>query len=629
MATSSVILQSYLYTFNSNKTEELRYDEQVEALLTFNKKAKGGDFLTPLSYYRDLLGNTDKVMFAYMNLDQKNQLLRDLQTTYLLLLTQKKYEQQHQKEEHVKDYDKDIKQCQGFIDALNYEQVCKDKEIKPAPEHGYATDGYPVQYLGISWGQWLASQMVAMMDRKTKTIKEAMGALNEKRLYWVWGSVLLKTVLELMPADFFNVDQAKQTIRTPDPYTGCLSWALYYFRFSLNLSLLLKHTISGPWMSEEEKSTPWTERFLTQWDQRKFTLLNDSLWATANIVCYFWLNGGGVLGTWGDALTIALLVFDISVTVWDFEEQKTQYNKEMLDYDINIDKLKKQLAEVTHYSDDDEPYIRQIKEYRVQLHALVRAQGQCQKDWDYKKLTLINNIAYAVGLMLAFILLTTPFLPITGAALTAVGVAGAVLCFAFTVIYNAVKGGMEINKTQTSAEKAEQDHKNKIKVLTDLIKQNSDLDENENEKRFIFLEIKKLKAETEYQKQMVVSQTMHLVRSILFEALVPALIFVNLVFLPLGIGFGVLGAIVALAILSNLLINNVFKPEKEPLTQFNETEYQDFCKDLDHGDRKSSTAQNFFKPTKEQPIAEAPQQNKLEKNGNEIDSLLLNDRLRS
>ena len=106
--------------------------------------------------------------------------------------------------------------------------------------------------------------------------------------------------------------------------------------------------------------------------------------------------------------------------------------------------------------------------------------------------------------------------------------------------------------------KAKLDYENKIAELTELVKQNSDLDENENKKRFLFLEIKKLKAETKYQKQMVVSQTMHLVRSILFEALVPALIFVNLVFLPLGIGFGVLGAVVALAILSNTLINNVY-----------------------------------------------------------------------
>ena len=132
----------------------------------------------------------------------------------------------------------------------------------------------------------------------------------------------LKTVLSQIPEGFYNINQAQEAIRAPDPYTGYLSWTLYYFRYSLHLSLLLKHTIKGPWMSAEEAKTPWYERFQTQWTQRKFILLNDALWGTANLVTFFWLTGKGVLGTVGDALTIGLLVFDIAVTFWDFEEQK-------------------------------------------------------------------------------------------------------------------------------------------------------------------------------------------------------------------------------------------------------------------------------------------------------------------
>jgi hypothetical protein len=460
-----------------------------------------------------------------------------------------------------------------------------------------------------------------------------MGSLNEKRLYWVWSSVLLKTVLELVPPDFFNTDQAKQTVKTPDPYTGCLSWVLYYFRFALNLGLLLKHTISGPWMSEEEKKIPWTERFQTQWAQRKFTLLNDSLWATANMVSFFWLNGKGALGTYGDLLTIALLVFDISVAVWDFEEQKTKYNKEMLDYNLNIKDLKNEiyLAKLAYenrladlklhmgkYTNKNIPdyetkinklknqinieetkYNRIKSKFELELVVIQRAQKKCQREWDYSKLTLINNIAYAVGLMLAFVLLTTPFMPIAAGALAAIGVAGAVLCFAFTVIYNAVKGGMEIHKAQMSAKEAEQEYKEKITQFNKL------KDEQVNEKKLLFLEIKQLHAETEYQKKLVVLQTMHLVRSVLFEALIPAIIFVSMVFLPLGIGFAVLGAVVALAILSNLAINAKFKPEKEKLTEFNKQEYENFfiyTQDKDN----SSKSLTFFKPGEKPTIAKIP-----------------------
>jgi hypothetical protein len=597
MSTSSVILQSYLNTFTTNKNEEIRYAEKVDALLKSNKEAKGGGFLTPLNFYLGILENTDKVMFHYMQNDKKDQLLRDLQVAYLLLLSQKKYEQQHQKTENLKTYDSNAKKCAELIDALNYEKVCKDQAKTPAPEYGQATDGYPVKYLGLAWGQWFAKKMTEWMDRKTKTIKEYMVALNEKRLYWVWGSVLLKTVLDVMPADFFNADQAKKTVRTPDLYTGCLSWTLYYFRFSLNLGLLLKHTISGPWMSEEEKSIPWTERFTTQWAQRKFTLLNDSLWGVCNMLTFLWLTGKGLLGTFGDVLTIVLLVFDISVAVWELEEQRTQYNKEMLDYDLAIKQLNEKIRVPKSDSETEEMHKRQMKEYLLQLHALERAQAQCKREWELSKLSLINSLSYAVGLLLAFVLLTAPFFPVAGAALTAIGLAGAVLCFAFTVINNAVKGGIEIYKAQHSVKEAKQDYQIKIDVFKQLMTTNPDL--HDNEKKLLFLEIQKLMAETDYQKHMVVLKTMHLIRSILFEALIPALIFVSFVFLPLGIGLGVLGAVIALAILANFTINKLFTPEKEELAEFDDKKYDAFCEEMHKKDSNPAKSISFFKAPKE------------------------------
>ena len=591
MSTSDIILHSYLYTSTRDKSEEIRYAKKVDALLKLNEKTTGDDFLTPLSYYLEILENTNKVLFDYMSAEKKERLLRDLQITYLLLLTQKKYEQQHQKYEHLK-YDEAAQKCAALIDALNYEKDCKDKGIIPAPDQGLATDGYPVQYLGLYWGQWLAQKMTEWMDRKTKTIIEAMSSLNEKRLYWVWGSSLLKTVLEIMPPDFFNADQAKQVVRTPDPYTGCLSWTLYYFRFSLNLGLLLKHTISGPWMSKEEKSIPWTERFQTQWAQRKFTLLNDSLWGICNMASFFWLTGKGLLGTMGDLLTIVLLVFDISVSLWDFEEQKTKYNKEMLDYENHINQLNEKIRKPKADIEAEEEHQRKIKQYQIQLHTLERARSKCKREWDSSKISLINTITYSVGLLLAFVLLTAPFFPIAAAALTALVVSGAVICFTFNVIYNSIKGGIEVYKARESVKEAKLDYKLKIDAFKELISKNPDL--NDNEKKLLFLEIKQSKAETDFQKQKVVLQTMHLIRSILFEALVPTIIFVSFVFLPLGVGFGVLGAVIALAILSNLTINALFKPEKEELSEFDEEEYSAFCEDLNNQDQKSSKTVGFF-----------------------------------
>ncbi|WP_277619256.1 hypothetical protein [Legionella norrlandica] len=369
MATSSLILQSYLETLKNDEEIELRYDEKVEELLEYNRKAKGGDFMTPLSFYLGILENTDEVILHYMNEENKKKFLRDLQVTYLLLLAEKKYEEQHQKVENFRIYTKHLKRCAELIDYLNYKKISLGQETPLTQKYRQATDGYPVKYLSIFLGKELAEKIVDSLDHKTKTIKEAMGWFNEKRLYWVWGSSFLKVILGALPTDFFNVTQATQVVKAPDPYTGTISWALYYFRFSLNMFLLLKHTIKGPWMSEKEKRKPWTERFLTQWDQRKFSLLNDSIWATGNLVCFFWLTGKGALGTWGDVLTLALLVFDISIAIWDFEEQKTRHNKEMLDFDNNIKGLERLIkkAKEKFKEEGDEETAKKIREYELQL----------------------------------------------------------------------------------------------------------------------------------------------------------------------------------------------------------------------------------------------------------------------
>jgi hypothetical protein len=602
MQTGSLILQSYLKTKDldkllyEEKVQKLRdekaqklIDKKVQELLDENKGTDFlfPDFLIPLNFYLHVLENIHEAMLPFMNEERKKQLLRDLQATYLLLLTQKKYEITHQKSENVTTYESHLEKCERLIDLLNYQLACKEQNIEPSPHYGCGNKEKSVAYLGLFYGQWFAQKMVAATERKTKTIKENMSWVNEKRLYWVWASGLIKTMLELLPPDFFNNDQAKQSARTPDPYTGCMSWGLYYFRFGLNLSLLLKHTIRGPWMSVEEKSTPWTERFKTQWAQRKFTLLNDSIWATGNLVCFFWLCGKGVAGTWGDMLTIGLLVFDIALAVWDFEEQQTRYNKEMLNYKTSISRLKKQIKDASNSQSD---MSNQIAEYKRQLSALERAQDKCYREWRYQKINLATNVSYAIGLMLAFVLLTAPFFPFAAGALLALSVTGAVLCFAFSVISNAVKGGIELHKTKATAKEIQKDHAQKLSEFQTLIQKNPDL--NDDAKKFLFLELKQLTAETEYQKNMISFQTMHLIRSILFEALIPALVFVSFVFLPLGIGLAAIGAVIGLAIASNLIINATFKPKKDDLKPFNQDEYNLFCK---ASTERSFNAHSFFK----------------------------------
>ncbi|HHF0525575.1 TPA: hypothetical protein ACTUT5_001341 [Legionella anisa] len=552
-------------------------------------------FLSSLDFYLGILGQTDRVMFDYMNDAQKEELAFNLKITLLLLLAQKQHEIEYQKTENVNTYNQHIKRCSKFLMELDPEY---QERIKKHPEQEEVNPDQPIKYMGIPLGQLLARDMVDMTGGATKTIKEYMGKINEGRLYWVWGSTFLKTVVGHLP-DYMYAAQAPDAMKTPDPYTGNLSWTLYYARFFLELGLLLKHTIKGSWMSEEEAKIPWEERFLTQWSQRKFALLNDFLWGTANLLCFFKLNGAGALGTAGDALTLVLLIFDIAMVALEFAEQKAKYQKAMLQYDQDIERLENQLKffldqEKERQLQDDE--LRQKRQIEVELRTLRRERTKCDREWQLQKVSYITSIAYAVGLMLAFIVLAAPVsAPVAGIMV----IAGAAACLAFTVINNAVKGGIELYKTYKTLQEKKQDHDDKVKELLRLLKANPKLDENE--KKLLYLEIKQLQAETEYQKQMMIYQSVNLARRIMIEALVPVVVIVSLVAVPLG-GLGiipVLIAVIALAIATKMLVDALFKPEEKKTLEFDEESYEKFCNELEKQQPKIERDRLFSENGKE------------------------------
>lgn len=241
--------------------------------------------------------------------------------------------------------------------------------------------------------------MAEIAEAKTGTLIGWMSDVNERRLYWVWGGGMLSSVIEMLPDDFYRKAQAQKAVSAPAPITGYMSWVLYYTRFAINLSLLLKHSIDGPWMSEEERKIPAWERFKTQWNQRKFSLLNDSIWGLANMACFFWLKGPGAMGMAGNVATAGLLLMDLSLSIWRFYEESTAYNKRIQAMYDAYDRLKGKLKKAEESSTPDPD---RIAELQRQLREANRLIMRTELDWKYKKLNMINDMAYAGGLLAAF-----------------------------------------------------------------------------------------------------------------------------------------------------------------------------------------------------------------------------------
>jgi len=502
--------------------------------------------------------------FQFLNGLQKSVLAQELRLAFYLFSALYHLDEAEHRRQQKSARDVQIKHCADLIAKL------EDSDKKPTPatllaDASNASEKH-LKYLGLTIiAPFIAEKMQEFSTGKTSVIKEWMGELNGRRLYWIWGGGLLTSVISMLPDDFAGKQQAGQALAAPAPALGYISWILYYARFGINLSLLLKHTIAGPWMGDEEKKIhPW-ERFKTQWQARKLSLLNDSIWATANMVCFFWLTGGGMLGYMGNALTAGLLLLDISLTTWRFCEESTQHNKYIKQYEDGIAALQAKLVETK--TDPDERAVLQL-----QLDALIKDKKQCEFDWKYKRYGIINDLVYAVGLLAAFSVLCSFFFPpaaLLPATALILGVVGAALCFVLTITTAAVKGELEIAKSTEIGKNAAKDSKELLAAFNGC--------EEPSRKKQLYLDMQQLQATSDHQVRVIRFQKMSLVRAVLIDALIPPLVFVSFIFMPLGIGFGVLAAGFALAVLSHILLNR-FEPKAESLPEFNEKAYLEFEK---------------------------------------------------
>ncbi len=387
------------------------------------------------------------------------------------------------------------------------------------------------------------------------TTLEWMGAFNECRLYWVWagGGGLIGNFINLLPDTYLQKKQASDILDIPGQLGGILSWALYYFRFSIRIAILLRHTIPGFWMSVEEQQIPWLERLYNQWQQLKFDLLNDFFWADANLVCFFWLTGSTMADYYGGLLTAVLLLMDVCNALWNYSEEYGQYKIDMQQYQSDI-------AELTSIGGMDK-------------HIALLQQAMCQSklDWDYKLYALYVNVIYAISLLFAFSLVYSFFiLPSALSAVVALtcGLSGTILCFSLNAICAASQQGLTICKS------IEQWHDLKNE-LGNKLQQDLSFASIDEQKR-LYLEAKQLEMELDYQLNEIHYQHIILLRSVLIDILVPPIIFISLIYMPLGLGLTLMAASFVLAVWSHDYVNKNYKPADAQLPDFDENEFSEF-----------------------------------------------------
>ncbi len=505
----------------------------------------------------DWLATVNPATFHFMSDAKKTALAQELYFVFYLLSAQYQLDTTEDRPHAMQERAKQLEACAELLSQLRL----SDKRSVEANQdlellRSINDSEKPVKYLGLT----LAAPVLVEITEafiSTGNVREKMNEINGRRLYWVWGRSFVCCVLDLFSSDFANKPQAESALAAQGIVMGYMSWVLYYARAGMNWGLLLKHTIKGPWMNDAEHDMDISsmERFLTQWDQRKFTLLNDTIWATCNLACFYWLIGSGMMGWWGNVFTAALLLMDACIAVWQLWEQETRHAVDINCYEDEIDKLTQNIADLEDADEEtldrllrtadpeaedgvhlNEKQRQAFKEQQVavleeQLILLTAARDKCELDWQFKRQGLLYDLAYAVGLLVAFAALCC-FFVLPGAMVPATGLAiavgGAALCFVFNAIYSGFTGYIEVQKSQHAESLASQTESDYIGLFLKTI--------DKDEQRRLYLEIMHLRDTVDYQQQLTAYNQLLVLHGMLIEAIMPALVFSALVFLPLGIG---------------------------------------------------------------------------------------------
>lgn len=526
-----------------------------------------------IKFYGGRLSKFDPIDFIRLNPIKRIALEEELQNTYDLIYDECRLHALAGDSPLMRERAGQMDHCAYLLDRLRntpaFGEKCSPEKINQLTIE--TSQGKPVKYVALTLiAPLIANTMHQItMGERLENMRDQMSAANLYRLNWVWAGGLDRTICDAIPLDFRNSQNARTVFNDIAPITGYMSWILYYCRLGIELYLLTKNSLKGswmdPWRSEADKAMNIGiyERFTTQLAQRKFALLNDAFWATANMACFLWLIGEGVLGYtmyMGNVLTGALLVFDLMLTAWKYHETSTEHNQFMLHYDNEIKTLQEAI--------DDEPDEMKKAVLNEHLDVLHQAREQCAFDWVYTDKQFKTDLLYAAGLFLGFSVLCGFFFPpaaLLPTSMLVLALVGSALSFALTVAYHTWITAIEIEKFHDLSIKTT----GKINLLEEKIMSLVD-DMDSNSDQSLRLQIDALRSESIhllndllYQQEMIVHHKKSQVQQVISETMLPVAAFAFLVFLPFQWGVALLVPTVSYLFMSSSIVE-ANKPKPAP-----------------------------------------------------------------
>jgi hypothetical protein len=241
----------------------------------------------------------------------------------------------------------------------------------------------------------------------SKTIREKTSSINLHRLFNVRLRRLVITSSRLMNNDSpIRLDINDFDNKFTGPFFSHLAWLYFIPRISVNVSMILKHTIPHDGMSKEEKALSWQTRLKIQLQARWPDLSNDVPWLIANTISCFVLVG---------PLLPYAITFSICMQVYEMAQASMLYYVEITNLKEQRIVYEKQLKNLTPGSDE----YCQTQSYIAHMDARIKHES---------KRLMIAVINTSV-LLLAIVLAAPCFSPICAVIGAAIAVLSTIIAY--------------------------------------------------------------------------------------------------------------------------------------------------------------------------------------------------------
>lgn len=277
--------------------------------------------------------------------------------------------------QHIyRDYLNVPREANQYLADIQFYQNCLNQHVNFLPPKPEAPE------LGISAG-----------------VKDLSKQVNWLRLFSLRLRRMLVLINPLVHESSLYTQWFKSADRVAGPLLAYFSWMFFIPRFAVNVGMLAKHVLPGPWMGEQEALLKWYERFWLQFKRRWFELGNDSVWIGTNLINCFVMVGA--LAPFALYVSLGLQAFDVvfaclraAEAIHRLHSLKSQYTTMLQKEDLTEDE-KDEIR--SHIAALDE---RIAHEYKTQA------------------LTISNTIVIFMAISLAIPLIAVhPIIPLLGA----------------------------------------------------------------------------------------------------------------------------------------------------------------------------------------------------------------------